>query len=202
MFNQIIICRFTLSVPCQKMLWLPHHQAIYNGVFSSTKSFKWILHHYNLLTYSNDHRKNSSYNYIIFICFIYFYIIFHFFSENNYIINMHTILLTKYEIRIQRQSNIYIWIPQKLTQIWHFIIIMHDIAWYCTGADGIIHPGWMIPTVISKPKYNYIYQLVNINTHLHIKLWSFIAIQYCSNICPNWLNSSFGSSLYGVKYNT
>ena len=24
----------------------------------------------------------------------------------------------------------------------------------------------------------------------------FIAIQYCSNICPNWLNCSFGSSLY------
>ena len=48
-------------------------------------------------------------------------------------------------------------------------------------------------------KDNYIDQLVNINTHLHIKLWSFIE-QYCSNICPNWLNSSFGISLYGVKY--
>ena len=36
-----------------------------------------------LLTDSNDHRKNSSYNYIIFICFIYSYIIFHFFSGNN-----------------------------------------------------------------------------------------------------------------------
>ena len=103
---------------------LSHHQAKYNGVLPR------ILHHYNFLTYSNDHRKNSSYNYIIFICFTYSYIIFNFFSANNDIINMHTILLIKYEMIIQRRSNIYIyiWIPPKLTQIWHFIIIMHDIA--------------------------------------------------------------------------
>ena len=42
---------------------------------------------------------------------------------------MHTILLTKYEMRIQRRRNIYIYeFPPKLTQILHFIIIMHDIA--------------------------------------------------------------------------
>ena len=39
-----------------------------------------------------------------------------YFSENNDIINMHTILLTKYEMRIQRRSNIYE-LPPKLTQI-------------------------------------------------------------------------------------
>ena len=33
-----------------------------------------ILYHNNLWTYSNDHRKNCSYNYIIFICLIYCYI--------------------------------------------------------------------------------------------------------------------------------
>ena len=50
---------------------------------------------------------------------------------------MHTILLTKYEMRIQRRSNIYM-NPPKLTRILHFIIIMHNIAllywcrWYYT----------------------------------------------------------------------
>ena len=84
--------------------------------------FRWILHHYNLLT-SNEHRKNSSYNYIIFTCLIYFYIIFHFFNENKDVIYIKTILLTKYKMRIQRQSNIIILISPKLTQNLHFIII-------------------------------------------------------------------------------
>ena len=128
MLNQILVFRFTLKVPCKILLWLSHYQAKFNGVLPSTKHCRWMLHYYNFLTCSNDHRKNSNYKYIIFICFIYSYIIFIFFSENNDIINMHTILLTKYEMRIQRQNNIYIWIPPKLTQIWHFIIIMHDIA--------------------------------------------------------------------------
>ena len=93
----------------------------------------------------------------------------------------------------------YILIPPQinsnLTFYDHLCMILH----YCTSADGITHPGWMFPTVIKQPKYNYIDQLVNINTYHHIKLWWFIAIQCCSNICPNWLNCSFGSSLYGVK---
>ena len=44
------------------------------------------------------------YLYVLFTVTLYFI-----FSENNDIINMHTILLTKYEMRIQRRSlNIYI----------------------------------------------------------------------------------------------
>ena len=54
------------------------------------------------------------YLYVLFSVTLYFI----FFSGNNDIINMHTILLTKYEMRIQRQSNIYIYeFPPKLTQI-------------------------------------------------------------------------------------
>ena len=137
MLYQILICRLTLSVPCKKCLWLSHHQAKYNGVLPATSIFRWILHYHNLLTYLNDHRKNSSNNYIIFISFIYFNIIFNLFSEND-IIYMHTILLTKYEMGIQRRSNIYIWIPPKLIKIWHVLIFKHDIAllywcrWYYT----------------------------------------------------------------------
>ena len=38
---------------------------------------------------------------------LYLYVLFFYDSENNDKINMHTILLTKYEMRIQRRSNIY-----------------------------------------------------------------------------------------------
>ena len=178
MLSQIIICSLTVLAPCKIFVCLSQCHAKYN-------LFRWILHHYNLLTYSNDHIKNSSYNYIILTCLIYFYNIFHIFIENNYIMNMHTTLLIKYEIKIQDKAIYTVFIilipPQSF-------MILH----YCV--DVIIHPGWVFPTVIWTLKENprYIDQLVNnINTHVHIKLWSFIAIQYYSNICPN---------IYSVKY--
>ena len=127
MLIQIIICRLTLSSPCKIFLWLSHHQAdIMVYILSQHKAF---LDEFctikNLLSYSNDHRINPGYNYIIFTCLIYFYIISHNFIENNDIINLHTLLLTKYEMIIQRR---YILIPPKITKILHFIIIY---AWYC-----------------------------------------------------------------------
>ena len=56
--------------------------------FSPPSIFRGILHHYNLLTYSMTIER-------IVI------------SGNNDIITLHTIFLTKYEIRIQRRSNKY-----------------------------------------------------------------------------------------------
>ena len=55
-----------------------------------------------------------------------FYLLLHYISfsrENNDIINMHTILLTKYEKKIQRRSNIYMNSPQinsNLTFYYHY----------------------------------------------------------------------------------
>ena len=109
LLNQIIICR-PFQCHAKYFCDFPNTKQNIMVYIPVPSIFRWILHHYNLLTYSNDHRKNSSYNYKILLRLIYFYIyIFNFFGENKNIINMHTILLTKYEMRVQRRSNINIY---------------------------------------------------------------------------------------------
>ena len=78
------------------------------------------------------------------------YIIFPFFSESNDIINLHTILLAKYEIRIQRQSNK------------HDIALLYWCRWYRL-------PRVNVPDSDIKTQ-EYVDQLLNnMNTHFHIK---------------------------------
>ena len=114
--------------------------------------FRWILHHYNLLTYSNDHRKNSSYSYIIFISLIYFYIIFH----NSLKMMIYLTWIPNMRWEFQDQA-IYIDAPQIN---WNFTFFDMMILYYCTGVNGIKHPGEVFPTVTFKPKYILINSLL------------------------------------------
>ena len=121
--SQIIIYRLTLSAPC-KILFGPTTKQNIMVYFPAPSIFRWILHHYNLSTYLNDHRKNSSHNYIIFLYVLFtFTLYFIFFSENNDIINSHAYHII-YQIWDENlKTKQYILIPPKLTQIWYFIFI-------------------------------------------------------------------------------
>ena len=108
LYGDLLLSQIIIQIPilCHVKYFCGFHTTEQN-ILPSTRHFRRILHHYKLFTYSNDHIKNSCYNYILFIGLIYFYITFYFVSENKDVINMHTIFLTKYKMIIRIQSNIY-----------------------------------------------------------------------------------------------